>query len=279
MAPFDDDPRIAPADAGYAAAVRPIASGTVIHTDAVGLDAGRVDIPAGTFQVPAYSARPQGGAKLPVVFVVSEIFGLHEHIADMARRFAKQGCLAVAPDLFRRQGDATAYADTDKLFAEVVNRTPDAQVLGDLDAAMDWAAGQGGDLGRLGVTGFCWGGRVTWLWAAHQPRLRAGVAWYGKLQPPATALQPKTPVDVAGHLHAPVLGLYGGQDASIPPPHVDAMKAALAKGDAAARASQIVVYPDAGHAFNADYRPSYRKADAEDGWRRCLDWFSRHGVR
>jgi len=278
MAPFDDT-RIAPADDGYAAAVQPIAGSTVIHTDPAGLEAGRVTIPSGTFEMPAYRARPQGGANLPVLLVVSEIFGVHEHIADMARRFAKQGFLAIAPDLFRRQGDATAYTDIDRLFSELVNKVPDAQVMGDLDAALDWAGGQGGDLGRVGVTGFCWGGRITWLWTAHQPKVRAGVAWYGKLQPPATPLQPKTPVDVAGHLHAPVLGLYGGQDTSIPPPHVEAMKAALAKGDAAARASRIVVYPDAGHAFNADYRPSYRKADAEDGWRRCLDWLGSHGVK
>jgi carboxymethylenebutenolidase len=278
MAPFDDA-RIAPADDGYAAAVRPIAAGTAIHTDATGLEAGRIVIPSGSFEMPAYRAQPLGGANLPVLLVVSEIFGVHEHIADMARRFAKQGFLAIAPDLFRRQGDATAYTDIDKLFSELVNKVPDAQVLGDLDAAMDWAGSHGGDLGRLGVTGFCWGGRITWLWTAHQPKVRAGVAWYGKLQPPATTLQPRTPVDVAGHLHAPVLGLYGGQDTSIPPPHVEAMKAALAKGNAAARASQIVVYPDAGHAFNADYRPSYRKQDAEDGWRRCLDWLGRHGVK
>ena len=189
MAPFDDT-RIAPADDGYAAAVRPIAGSTVIHTDPAGLEAGPVTIPSGTFEMPAYRAQPQGGANLPVLLVVSEIFGLHEHIADMARRFAKQGFLAIAPDLFRRQGDATAYSDIDRLFSELVNKVPDAQVLGDLDAALDWAGSHGGDLGRVGVTGFCWGGRITWLWTAHQPRVRAGVAWYGKLQPPATTLQP-----------------------------------------------------------------------------------------
>jgi carboxymethylenebutenolidase len=279
MAPFDDTRNAPPADDGYAAAVRPIVGSTVLHTDAAGLEAGPVVIRSGAFDMPAYRACPQGGADLPVLLVVSEIFGLHEHIADMARRFAKQGFLAIAPDLFRRQGDATAYTDIDRLFSELVDKVPDAQVMGDLDAAMDWAGNHGGDLARLGVTGFCWGGRITWLWTAHQPKVRAGVAWYGKLQPPTTTLQPHTPVDVAGHLHAPVLGLYGGKDTSIPAPQVEAMKAALAKGNAAARASQIVVYPDAGHAFNADYRPSYRRPDAEDGWRRCLDWLVRHGVK
>jgi carboxymethylenebutenolidase len=277
MASFDDT--LAPPDTGYAASVRPITAQTVVRTGGEGLLAGRVTIPSGTFQMPAYRAQPQGGQGLPVLLVVSEIFGLHEHIADVARRFAKQGYLAIAPDLFVRQGDATAYADLDRLYAEIISRTPDAQVMADLDAAAAWGAANGGDGARLGVTGFCWGGRITWLYAAHQPAVKAGVAWYGKLQPPATALQPKTPVDVAGALHAPVLGLYGQEDASIPMVHVDAMKAALAKGDAAARASEFVVYEHAGHAFHADYRPTFRKPAADDGWRRCLDWLARHGLR
>jgi carboxymethylenebutenolidase len=276
MASVDDT--VAAPDAGYAAAVRPIAAQTAVHTGTEGLLAGRVAIPSGPLQVPAYRAQPQGGQGLPVLLVVSEIFGLHEHIADVARRFATQGYLAIAPDLFLRQGDAASYTEIDRLVAEIISRTPDAEVMADLDATVRWAGANGGDTGRLGVTGFCWGGRVTWLYAAHQPAVKAGVAWYGKLQSPATALQPKRPVDVAATLHAPVLGLYGQEDASIPMTDVAAMKTALAKGDAAARASEFVVYEHAGHAFHADYRPSFRKAAADDGWRRCLAWLARHGV-
>ncbi|HEX7639783.1 MAG TPA: dienelactone hydrolase family protein [Burkholderiaceae bacterium] len=263
---------------GFAAAVRAPVAHALVHTDAEGLESGPVAIPAGDIALPAYYAKPQGAGGLPVVLVVSEIFGVHEHVADVARRFARLGYLAVAPELFVRQGNAKAYTDIPRLQAEIVEKTPDAQVLADLDVTLAWAEGRGGDLGRLGVTGFCWGGRITWLYAAHQARVRAGVAWYGKLQAPATPIKPRHPVDVAGELRAPVLGLYGGQDASIPPAQVEAMRAALAAGNEAARASTIVVYPDAGHAFHADYRPSYDAKAAQDGWRRCLDWLARHGV-
>jgi carboxymethylenebutenolidase len=264
---------------GFAAAIGPVASATIIHTDSQGLDAGALTIPVDSFAMPAYQTRPQGATALPVVLVISEIFGLHEHIADIARRFARRGYLAIAPDLFARQGDAGAYRDTDKLVAEVVEKTPDAQVLRDLDATLAWAGAHDGDLSRLGATGFCWGGRVTWLLAAHDSRVRAGVAWYGKLRPPVTPQKPLRPVDVAARLKAPVLGLYGGQDQSIPQHDVQAMRAALEPGSEAARASRIVMYPDAGHAFAADYRPSYRPEDARDGWERCLEWFSSHGVK
>jgi carboxymethylenebutenolidase len=263
---------------GFAAAVLPTLAQTAIHTDSSGLSAGEAMLTVGDHRLPVYYARPQGRTGVPVVLVVSEIFGVHEHIADVTRRFAKLGHLAIAPELFGRQGDPTMYGEVARLIAEVVSKTPDAEVMTDLDACVDWAQREGGDTTKLGVTGFCWGGRITWLYAAHQPKVKAGVAWYGRLVGDATALQPKHPVDVAAGLHAPVLGLYGGADAGIPLDTVDKMKAALARGSPAARQSQFVVYPDAPHAFHADYRPSYRKEAAEDGWKRCIAWFKSHGV-
>lgn len=262
---------------GFAAATLPVGAQT-ISTDSAGLDAGPVNVPAGDFQLPAYRAKPAGKTGLPVVLVVSEIFGVHEHIADVTRRLAKEGFLAIAPEMFVRQGDAKSYADIPRLQAEVVSKKPDAEAMQDLDAAVAWAAANGGDPARLGITGFCWGGRITWLYSAHNPRLKAGVAWYGRLVGEASALTPKHPVDLADALKAPVLGLYGGQDPGIPLPTVEKMKAALSAGSAAAKASEFVVYPEAPHAFHADYRPSYRKDAAEDGWKRCLAWFKRHGV-
>ncbi len=262
---------------GFAAAVLPVTAQT-ITTDVQGLDAGPVSIPVGDFKMPAYVAQPAGKKQAPVVLVVSEIFGVHEHIADVARRFAKLGYLAVAPDLFARQGDAKVYSDIAKLQTEIIQRTPDAQVLNDLDAAVAWAKGLGGNTARLGITGFCWGGRIVWLYAAHSRELKAGVAWYGRLQGQTNAMTPKHPVDVAAQLHAPVLGLYGAQDNGIPVATVAAMQEALKQGGPAAKASEFVVYPDAGHAFHADYRPSYRPDPAKDGWARCQAWFKQHGV-
>jgi carboxymethylenebutenolidase len=263
---------------GFAAATLPIVAQTEIKTDSVGLTVGEVMIPVGDFKLPAYRALPAGKSNLPVVLVVSEIFGVHEHIADVARRFAQLGYLAIAPELFVRQGDATSYGEVAKLIAEVVSQAPDAQVMSDLDACVAWARTQGGDTARLGVTGFCWGGRITWLYSAHNPGVKAGVAWYGKLTSPATPLQPQRPLDLAVRLHAPVLGLYGGKDDGIPLDSVAQMKAALAEGSAAAKRSQFHVYPDAPHAFHADYRPSFRAGEAQDGWKRCLAWFKQHGV-
>jgi carboxymethylenebutenolidase len=263
---------------GFAAAVLPVGAQT-ITTDSAGLTAGEVTIPVGDFKMPAYRAAPAGKTQLPVVLVVSEIFGVHEYIADVARRFAKQGFLAIAPELFVRQGDAKAYTEIGKLFAEVVAKVPDEQVMRDLDASVAWAKANGGDTARLGVTGFCWGGRQTWLYTAHNPAVKAGVAWYGRLAGETNPLTPRQPVDVADKLNGPVLGLYGAADTGIPLDTVEKMKAALAKGSAAAKKSQFVVYPDAPHAFHADYRPSYRKAAAEDGWKRCLAWFEANGVR
>ena len=263
---------------GFAAAVLPVVAQTTIKTDSSGLTVGEVTIPAGDFQLPAYRAAPAGKANAPVVLVVSEIFGVHEYIADVARRFAKAGYFAIAPELFVRQGDAGSYGELSKLISEVIAKVPDAQVMGDLDATVAWARGQGADASKLAVTGFCWGGRITWLYDAHDPAVRAAVAWYGRLVGTGNALQPTNPVELAGKLNAPVLGLYGGADGGIPLDTVETMKAALAAGSPAARKSEFVVYPDAPHAFHADYRPSYRKEAAEDGWRRCLAWFRTHGV-
>jgi carboxymethylenebutenolidase len=263
---------------GFAAAVLPVMAQTTIKTDSTGLLVGEVMIPVGDFKLPAYRAAPLGKPNAPVVLVISEIFGVHEHIADVARRLAQQGYFAVAPELFVRQGDAGAYSEIAKLLSEVVNKVPDAQVMADLDATTAWAKGQGADASRLGITGFCWGGRITWLYAAHNPAVKAGVAWYGRLQGALTALNPAQPIDQVDRLNGPVLGLYGGQDSGIPVESVNAMKAALAGGSTAARKSQFVVYPDAPHAFHADYRPSYRKDAADDGWQRCLAWFKAQGV-
>jgi carboxymethylenebutenolidase len=268
---------------GFASAVLPVTAQT-IKTDSAGLSVGEITIPVGDFKLPAYRAMPAGKTaadKLPVVLVVSEIFGVHEHIADVARRFAKLGYLAIAPELFVRQGDAQAYGEVSKLIAEVVSKVPDAQVMNDLDACVAWAKANGGDTSRLAITGFCWGGRITWLYTAHNPAVKAGVAWYGQLLGATNALKPTHPIDVVGQLNAPVLGLYGAEDTGIPVAAVDQMKAALAKAgerNAAAKASQFVIYPGAQHAFHADYRPSYQKDAAEDGWKRCVAWFKANGV-
>ena len=262
---------------GYAAAAAPLMAQTAIATSAEGLDAGDVSFTVGGFKVPAYRAAPAGKTGLPVVLVIQEIFGVHEYIADTCRRFAKAGYLAIAPQLYARQGDAAGYTEIGRLMAEVVSKVPDAQVMADLDGALQWAGANGGDLARAGITGFCWGGRIVWLYAAHGP-VKAGVAWYGRLVGQASELTPKHPVDVAPILKAPVLGLYGEKDSGIPLDTIDKMKTALAGGTAAAKASQFVVYPDAPHAFHADYRASYRKVAAEDGWNRTLAWFKAHGV-
>ena len=263
---------------GYAATALPIMAQTAIKTSAEGLKAGETTFEVNGFKVPAYYAAPAGKTNLPVILVIQEIFGVHEYIADTARRFAKAGYLAIAPELFARQGDPTQYGEMAKLMAEVVSKVPDAQVMADLDGAVKWAGANGGDSSKVGITGFCWGGRITWLYSAHNPAVKAGVAWYGRLVGASTDLTPKHPVDIAPILHGKVLGLYGGQDAGIPLDTVDRMKAALAAGSPAAKASQFVVYPDAPHAFHADYRPSFRKEPAEDGWKRALAWFKANGV-
>jgi carboxymethylenebutenolidase len=262
---------------GYARIVQPIAS-TAISTDTNGLVAGEVKIQTMTGPVPAYRAMPEKGGKLPVVLVVQEIFGVHEHIKDVCRRLAKLGYFAIAVDQYFRQGDVTKFTDNQEIFAKVVNFVPDSQVMSDLDAAVVYAESTGKvDTARLGVTGFCWGGRITWTYCAHNPKVRAGVAWYGRLVAPSrSALQPAYPVELAAHLKAPVLGLYGGADAGIPPEHVEQMRVALKAANDSV--SNIVVYDGAPHAFYADYRPSYRKEAAEDGWKRMQDWLRKYGV-
>ena len=262
---------------GYAASAMPIMAQTAIKTPSDGLKTGEISYEANGFKVPAYYAMPAGKTNCPVVLVVQEIFGVHEYIADTCRRFAKAGYLAIASELYARQGDPTKYGEIGKLIAEVVNKVPDAQVMADLDGAVKWAGANGGDTSKVAVTGFCWGGRITWLYAAQGP-VKAGVAWYGRLVGTANDLMPKNPIDLAINLRAPVLGLYGEKDGGIPLDTVEKMKATLATGNGASKASQFVVYPDAPHAFHADYRPSYRKEAAEDGFKRCLEWFKANGV-
>jgi carboxymethylenebutenolidase len=266
---------VAKLSAGFALAVLPVSAGT-ITTDTAGLEAGEVSIPTADGQIPAYRAMPKSGKSFPVVLVVQEIFGVHEHIKDVCRRFAKLGYMSVAPELYARQGDVSKLTDIQEIIAKVVSKVPDAQVMSDLDAATDWVEKSGkGDTRRLGITGFCWGGRIVWLYAAHSSKLKAGVAWYGRLVGQASELQPKHPIDIAGSLQAPVLGLYGGKDQGIPLQTVEQMRAAL---KAAGSPAEIVVYPDAGHGFNADYRPSYNKEAAEDGWKRLQQWFKKYGA-
>lgn len=261
--------------AGFALAVQPVSAQTVT-TDRKGLTVGEVKIPTGDGQIPAYRAMPATGGPFPVVLVVQEIFGVHEHIKDVCRRFAKLGYFGVAPELFARQGDVSAIGDPKEIIAKVVSKVSDAQVLADLDATVGWAKASGeGNVARLGITGFCWGGRIVWLYAAHSVQLKAGVAWYGRLTGDRTELQPKYPIDVAAALKAPVLGLYGGADQGIPLRTVEEMRQTL---KAAGRPSEIIVYPDAPHAFHADYRQSYRREPAEDGWKRLQQWFKKHGV-
>lgn len=262
---------------GYAATAMPIMAQTAIKTSSEGLKTGEVSYEVGGFKVPAYFAAPEGKTNLPVVLVVQEIFGVHEYIADTCRRFAKAGYLAIAPELYARQGDPTKYGEIAKLIAEVVNKVPDAQVMGDLDGAVKWAGANGGNPDKVAITGFCWGGRIVWLYAAQGP-VKAAVAWYGPLLGTPNELKPKNPIDVAANMRVPVLGLYGEKDGGITQDMVDKMKAALATGNAASKAAQFVVYPDAPHAFHADYRPSYRKEAAEDGFKRCLEWFKANGV-
>jgi carboxymethylenebutenolidase len=261
--------------AGFAAAVQPIQAGT-ITTDTEGMEASAVRIPVHDGEIPGYRAKPKGGRGLAVVLVVQEIFGVHEHIRDLCRRLAKRGYLAVAPELYARQGDVSQMTDIQEIISKVVSKTPDGQVMSDLDDTAHWAlSSEKGDAARMGITGFCWGGRIVWLYAAHNPDLKAGAAWYGRLVGPTEELHPKNPIDIAGSLKVPVLGLYGGQDQGIPASSIEQMRAAL---KAAGNPSEIVVFPDAGHAFNADYRPSYRQGPAEDAWKRMLEWFKRYGL-
>ncbi|WP_410499979.1 dienelactone hydrolase family protein [Chitinibacter sp. S2-10] len=256
---------------GFALAVQPVAAGT-IQTDSEGLLAGEIRIG----DMPGYRAQPAGtSAALPTVIVIQEIFGVHEHLQDVCRRLAKQGYLAIAPELYYRQGDPRSYADINELIKNIVSKVPDAQVMSDLDTVASWAASNGGDAKRLAVTGFCWGGRITWLYAAHNPNVKAGVAWYGRLVGVTNEMTPKNPIDIARDLKAPVLGLYAGQDKGISLESVEQMKVALKQQR---QPFGMSVYESATHGFNADYRPSYHEAAAKDGWESMLRWFRRFGV-
>ena len=261
--------------AGFALAVQPVSAET-ITTNSEGLTAGEVKIPVPSGAMPAYRAKPAAGGPHPVVLVVHEIFGVHEYIKDVCRRLAKLGYCAVAPALYARQGDVAKLSDVQQIVNSVVAKVPDAQVMSDLDATVAWAKrSDNGDIGKLGITGFCWGGRVVWLYAAHTSSLKAGVAWYGRLVGSSDELHPQNPIDIAAALHAPVLGLYGGADAGIPAETIEQMRRAL---QAAKQPSEIVVYADAPHGFHADYRDSYRSDAATDGWKRMVAWFKQHGV-
>lgn len=259
---------------GFAVAVQPVLA-KVISTDTQGLIAGVVKIPVKDGEIPAYRAQPDQGENFPIVLVIQEIFGVHEHIQDVVRRFAKLGYLAIAPELFIRQGDVSKLSNIDEIRA-IASKVPDSQVLSDLDATVDWGVKSAkGNADKLAITGFCWGGRITWLYSAHNPQVKAGVAWYGRLVGNATELQPKHPVDIAAELKVPVLGLYGGQDTGIP---VDTVEQIREKLKSSSSKSEIIVYPDAPHAFFADYRPSYREKEAKDGWQRLQKWFKQYGV-
>jgi carboxymethylenebutenolidase len=260
---------------GFALAAQPVSAQT-ITTDRDGLADSEVKIPVSDGQIPAYAAMPASGARFPTVLVVQEIFGVHEHIKDVCRRFAKLGYLAVAPALYAREGDVSKLSNINEILTNVVSKVPESQVASDLDATVAWAKSSGkGDTARLGITGFCWGGRQVWLYAAHNPALKAAVAWYGPLQRPKAANTPANPIDLVSELKVPVLGLYGGADAGIPVTQVEALRDAL---KSAGKPCEIVVYPDTPHAFFADYRPSYRPDQAKDGWSRLQAWFKSHGV-
>jgi carboxymethylenebutenolidase len=246
-----------------------------IHTDSAGLVAGEVKIPTADGMLPGYFARPQGAGPFPVMVVIEEIFGVHEYIKDVCRRFARAGYAAVAPELYARIGDLSKMTDAGQIVRQVISRAPDATVMTDLDSAAAFAAANHGDPGRLGVNGFCRGGRATWLYAVHNPRLKAAVAWYGPVAGATSPIQPHNPIDVSAGLKCPLLGLYGGQDGSISQADV---QATAAKARAAGGTVEIVVYPDAGHGFHADYRPSYNARDAADGWARALAWFRKYGA-
>ena len=266
---------------GYVAAAEPVMA-QAIKTDFEGIQAGEVTFMSKDFQMSAYVSRPKKVPKagLPVIIVISEIFGVHEYIADVTRRFAKLGYLAIAPELFARAGDPSSLGTLAEIMKEIVAKTPDAQVMDDLNATLAWVGKNGGDLKRVGITGFCWGGRITWLASAQIPQIKAGVAWYGRLVGEKTANSPLHPIDLAAQMKAPVLGLYGGSDAGISVESINQMKAALAaaKDNQAAQAASFEIYPDAPHAFHADYRPSYREVPAKDGWARCAAWFKKQGV-
>jgi carboxymethylenebutenolidase len=264
----------------FALAVHPIAAQTKITTDASGLIAGEVKIPVADGEIPAYRAMPAAKNKIfPVVLVVHEIFGVHEWIQDVCRRFAKLGYMAIAPSLYTRQGDVLQMKEVREIITKVVSKTPDSQVMSDLDATVDYAKKNKGNTKKLSVTGFCWGGRITWLYAAHNKNVDAGAAWYGGLvateRSPKNPLQPMFPIDIAKDLRVPVLGLYGELDKGIPLDSVQRMQNELKKGKSK---SEIVVFPNADHGFHADYRAQYNKQASEEAWQKLQDWFKKNGA-
>ena len=269
---------------GFALAAQPVCAQTIIHTESLSLTARMVQVPTENGIIPAYYAMPgimrtpASPSSMPIVVVVQEIFGVHEHIKDVCRRFAQLGYLAIAPDLFYRQGDVTKLKDNKEIFDQVVSKVSDWQVMRDIDATVRWAEINGGSRYKLGITGFCWGGRITWMYTAHNDYVKAGVAWYGRLTGEKNAMTPQHPIDIVDNIRAPVLGLYGGDDAGIPVSSVEQMNAALRK-KLMSEPSLIHVYPDTPHAFHADYRASYREKEAWDGWDRCISWFKRNGVK
>ncbi len=265
---------------GFALAAQPVLS-QAIKTDFEGIDSQEIMFTSAQAQIPAYMSKPKDTAnKLPVIIIASEIFGVHEYIADVTRRLAKQGYMAIAPEFFTRAGDPTELGTVAEIMEKIVSITSDKQVMQDIEAAIDWAGKNGGDISRVGITGFCWGGRITWLACENIKAIRAGVAWYGRLLGDKNSNTPEHPIDLVSRLSAPVLGLYGAQDTGIPVPSINEMKKALAsvKANNAAKESKFEIYPDAPHAFHADYRESYRAGPAQDGWNQLLKWFSTHGV-
>ncbi len=262
--------------AGFALAAHPIFAQQVITTDTEGLEAGEVAIPVADGEIPAYRAMPATGQNFPVILVIQEIFGVHEHIQDVCRRLAKEGYLAIAPEMFARQGDVSQMEDIEKIISEVVSKVPDEQVMSDIDATVAWAqTASKGNTEKLGITGFCWGGRIVWLYSAHNPQVTAGVAWYGRLSGESTPLTPQHPLDIAEELTVPILGLYGGEDDLIPNDTVAQMRDRLQAGNSN---SEIILYPNIPHGFHADYRPTYRPEVATAAWNRLLTWFEKYGV-
>jgi carboxymethylenebutenolidase len=264
----------------FAAAVTPISAQTKITTDNKGLIEGEVKIPVADGEIPAYRAMPDTkNKKFPVVLVVHEIFGVHEWIQDVSRRFAKLGYMAVAPALYARQGDVKTITEIRQLQRDIFSKIPDTQAMSDLDATIAWAKKNSGNTKKLSITGFCWGGRIVWLYASHNTDVDAGAAWYGRLVPnpeqPKNEVQPTMPIDVAKDLKVPVIGFYGGQDQGIPLDTVQRMQDELKKGKSK---SEIVVYPNAQHGFHADYRPSYNKEASEDAWTKLQEWFKKNNA-
>jgi carboxymethylenebutenolidase len=263
----------AAAAAGYTLAAGPVRA-DVITTDTNGLETGTAKIKVADGEMPGYFARPAGVKNPPVVLVAMEIFGLHEYIKDVTRRLAKLGAFAVAPDYYFRKGDLTKVTEMSKLIP-LVNSKPDSELLSDLDSTVEWAKSQGGDTSRLGIIGFCRGGRTVWEYAAHSNALKAGVAFYGPPVDAPNPLWPKSPMQLAPEMKAPVLGLYGEADQGIPVAQVEEFKAALARAN---KTAEFKIYPGAPHGFHADYRPSYRKEAAEDAWAQMQAWLKKYNV-